>query len=139
MLGKKKKEKESMNLVEEISKLPNFYYEYDGKDARTHMVILGGISCKKSDSIEAWQNCGMYFECIKTIFAKEELTERDEKELANSMHKIQVLCEARLNGIYSLNEQTYYINKLQKGEVEQLENQVVMYKAARQYYRKHLR
>lgn len=55
------------------------------------------------------------------------------------MHKIQVLCEARLNGIYSLNEQTDYINKLQKGEVEQLENQVVMYKAARQYYRKHLR
>lgn len=128
-----------MNLVEEISKLPNFYYEYDGKDARTHMVILGGISCKKSDSIEAWQNCGMYFERMKTIFAKEELTERDEKELANSMHKIQVLCEARLEGIYSLKEQADYLNKLQREELEQLENQVEMYKAARQYYRKYRR
>lgn len=127
-----------MDLVKEILRLPNFYYEYLGNDGRVHMAVLGGCSCRTTDKIESREACSEYFCRMELIYEKEKLTDDDKRNLAKYMQRIQTLCDSRREGLHSLKEQADYLNGLQEEETKQLEIQVRMYKDSRQYYRDYI-
>lgn len=127
-----------MNLAKEILRLPNFYYEYFSDDGKLHLAVLGGNSCRTSEKVENLNACREYFRRMECVYEKEELTEDDKRYLASNMHKIQSLCDSRKKGLHTLQEQENYLNTLQTDEIKQLEQQVKMYKDARQYYSEYI-
>ena len=132
------RKEQSMNLAKEILRLPNFYYEYFSDDGKLHLAVLGGNSCRTSEKVENLNACREYFRCMDCVYEKEELTEDDKRYLASNMHKIQSLCDSRKKGLHTLQEQENYLNTLQTDEIKQLEQQVKMYKDARQYYSEYI-
>lgn len=126
-----------MNLVKEILSLSNYYYEYWGNDGERHVVVLGKDPCRTSDAIESAESCKEYWEHMKSVYEKKELSEEDKKCLVKNLKRIRQLCQSRRKGLHTIEEQAKYLNSLQVEEVEQLLSQVKMYKDARTYYREY--
>ena len=123
-----------MDIIKELNKLPNYGYVVfrDGKD---RVAILGGHSCQKITNVLSVQALFDLNDRMQEVYEKTQLSDEDKIFLAKSMKKMMDLCNGRLEGNYTLENQEEYILGLpeesQKGIVKQIE----MYKACRKYFR----
>ena len=65
-------------------------------------------------------------------------TEEYKIELAKLMIHIRNSCTGRFKGRLTLKEQEQYLSTLPKEALHEIEQQIEMYKTARQYYRQYL-
>lgn len=127
-----------MDIYKEISKLPNFAYEFWGHDDRYHSVILGGHSCLPADKCEhqlCWEYIHGVLNDMLKVYSLEDLSVDDKIHLAKRMKKMMSACFTRIPGIHTPEEQHEYIRHLTEDERRQIEEQIQMYKDCRIFYR----
>lgn len=123
-----------MDIINEIKRLPNLYYDYFGVDGKIHVVILGGASCPKSDDYPFWESAQHYFNKLCDIYNKKPFSEDDKNNIAYCFKKIKTACPSRAIGTHSIQQQEEYITSLKKDELLEITEQVSMYKECYQIY-----
>lgn len=69
---------------------------------------------------------------------KEFLTDEDRAYIAKQMKRIMVQCDYRHSELYSLEQQKEYLSKLDAESLEEISEQILMYKKAREYHAKYV-
>lgn len=127
-----------MDIVKEISRLPNFGYVFWGDDGRVHIAVLSGHSAKKSDSYEWSDSILRTSSAMQKLYEQTELSVDDKKELARLMQKMYSLCETRKVGLFTMDEQEKYLNERSEDELKQIEQQVKMHLDCGTFYRDYI-
>lgn len=125
-----------MDCMKEIwdRSLPNFGYVIDKDDGGLYVVVLGGQSIPKSEDSRFLEPICRRNEQMQKIYSQESLSDDDKKELAELMHKMFSICESRMEGLYTREEQESFIDGLSDNERKQLEIQIQMLKDCRSFY-----
>lgn len=126
-----------MNILKEISRLPNFGYAFWGDDGREHLAVLGGHSSPKTATYERVQNILNLSGLMNELYSKAELSDDDKTELAQLMQKMYSVCESRKEGLHSLAEQEDYLNNRSEAELQQIEHQLKMHLECRKFFNKY--
>lgn len=124
-------------IIKEINRLPNYLYEYCDNNG-IHRVILGGHSCQKRDEHINLSFCARYFEEMQKLYQKDNLTDEEKTTLAKQMKRIMNQCDYRHSELYTLEEQENYLSKLDSESLAEINEQIKMYKTAREYHREFL-
>lgn len=127
-----------MDIIKEISRLPNFGYVFWGDDGREHIAVLGGHSVQKSDNYEWSDSILRTSDAMQKIYERTELSADDKRELARLMQKMHSLCETRKVGLFTMEEQEKYLCELSEDELKQIEQQVKMHLDCRIFYRDYI-
>lgn len=127
-----------MDIVKEISRLPNFGYVFWGDDGREHLAILGGQSAQKSETYEWYNSIIRTSYEMQKLYKQTELPIDDKRELARLMQKMHSLCKTRKEGLFTMDEQEQYLNERSEDELKQIEQQVKMHMESRNYYRDYI-
>lgn len=120
-------------IIKEINRLPNYFYEYCD-DNGMHGVILGGHSCQKKDNFDNLSVCARYLKDMTELYQKENLTDEEKAYIAKQMKRIMNQCDYRHSELYSLEQQKEYLSKLDAESLEEISEQILMYKKAREYH-----
>lgn len=121
-------------IIKALRNLPNFLYVYWGKDNKDHMVILGERPCPKKNEYIGTIDCYHANVDMMKLYEKDTLEEADKYQLVRLMRCIQSLCDYRYEELYSLEQQTEYLNGLSSEQLEEIYKQIEMYKFARSLY-----
>ena len=124
-------------IIKEINKLPSYLYEYCD-DVGIHRVILGGQSCQKKDEYDNLDFSVRYLRNMEELYQKEILTDEDKVSIAKYMKRIMNQCNYRHSELYSLEQQEVYLSKLNVNSLEEISEQLQMYKTAREYYAEYI-
>lgn len=127
-----------MDIVKEISRLPNFGYVFWGDDGREHVAVLGGHSSKKSDVYKWYLSISRTSYAMQKIYKQTELSINDKIELAQLMQKMHSLCETRKVGLFTMDEQEKYLSERSEDELKQIEQQVKMHLDCRNFYKNYI-
>ncbi len=127
-----------MDIIKEISSLPNFGYVFCGDDGREHIAVLGGHSSQKSDNYEWSDSILRTSDAMQKIYERAELSADDKRELARLMQKMHLLCETRKIGLFTMDEQEKYLDERSEDELKQIEQQVKMHLDCRNFYRDYI-
>ena len=73
------------------------------------------------------------------IYQQPSLVEEDERELAKLMRNMRSVCQARQEGLDTVEEQRRFIDSLSVTEKSQIETQIQMYLDCRKYHFKYYR
>lgn len=123
-------------IIEELNHLPSFLYIYwNPSDEKDHMVILGGQPCPKKSDFIGIDTAKYYNLNMKKIYRKATLEEIDKYTLVKDMKKIKNLCNYRHTKLYTLSEQENYLNNFSNEPLEEIYEQIKMYKLARSLYK----
>lgn len=123
-------------IIEELNHLPSFLYIYwNPSDEMDHMVILGGQSCPKKSDFIGIDTAKYYNLNMKKIYRKATLEEADKYTLVKDMKRIKNLCNYRLTKLYTLSDQENFLNSLSNEPLEEIYEQIKMYKLARSLYK----
>lgn len=120
-------------IIKEINRLPNYLYEYCADDG-IHRVILGGHSCQKKDHFDNLSVCARYLKDMTELYQKENLTDEEKAYIAKQMKRIMNQCDYRHSELYSLEQQKEYLSNLDAESLEEISEQILMYKKAREYH-----
>lgn len=122
-------------IIEELNHLPSFLYIYWTKRWKGSYGNTWGQPCpKKSDFIDI--DTAKYYNLnMKKIYRKATLEEIDKYTLVKDMKKIKNLCNYRHTKLYTLSEQENYLNNLSNEPLEEIYEQIKMYKLARSLYK----
>lgn len=126
-----------MDIIKELDRLPTFAYTFE-LSGKLHLALLGGQSCQSITDIKYATALIDINSKMKKIYDKKALDEGDKMRLAKLMHQISGLCEGRLENNRSLEQQTNYLASLPSDSLAEIENQINMYKDAREYYRQYI-
>ena len=63
------------------------------------------------------------------------MTEDEKASMGYRMKRIMNECDYRYSKLYTLKQQEEYLNKLDAESLDEISNQIQMYKKAREYYR----
>lgn len=123
-------------IIKEINNLPNFLYIYwNPSDAKDHMVILGGQSCLSSDTDSDMVPAFNYNVEMQEIYRKSTLEEADKYRIVKLLKLVQNMCDYRKSGLFKLAQQEKYLSELNDEQLEEVSEQVEMYKLARSLYK----
>lgn len=103
-------------------------------DEGYHRVILGGHSNLKKEEYENLNGAEYYFNRMKELYEKENVTDEEKIAIARDMKRIMNICDYRVSKLYKIKQQEEYLNNLDKDSLEEIGNQVQMYIKAREYY-----
>lgn len=128
-----------MDIEKFIRARCNYGYVIERDDGKAITIILGdsGGLIDKSASFYDY-NIVRKFSQMEKLFSLETLTRDDKISLAKTMSSMKSLCNRRMIGLATLDEQVAFINELTDNERQQLENQIKMRIVAEQYYREYL-
>ena len=121
-------------IVKALRNLPNFLYIYLGEDGKDHMVILGERPCQRKSEYIGTIDCYHANIDMMKLYEKDVLEEADKYQLVRLMRRIQSLCDYRYEKLYSLEQQTEYLNVLSSEQLEEIHKQIEMHKLARSLY-----
>ena len=117
-----------MDIMDEIKKLPNFYYDYYKDNGDYRFVVLGGNSCPPTEEYRFFDSAMHYSSKLLELYEKKPFTDEIKAAIVYCIKKIRSACNARMPGSHTLAQQAAYIDSLSKNEREQIEGQVIMYK-----------
>lgn len=120
-------------IVKKINQLPNYLYVFYS-DEGCNRVILGGHSSLKKEEYENLNGAEYYFNRMKKLYEKDNLTDEEKIAIARDMKRIMNICDYRVSKLYKIKQQEEYLNNLDKDSLEEISNQVQMYTKAREYY-----
>lgn len=128
-------------MLEKImSDLKGFYnlpycLDFEGRPVR---IILGDHSCKKSDNYPDEDYFDRLLMQIQELFDKTCLSDKDKIEIGSTIDRLLRLCNYRLSFAFSLNDQKKFLAQFDSCSLEELYNQIQMYKAAIAYYQEYI-
>lgn len=123
-------------IINELNRLPSFLYIYwNPSDEKDHLVILGGQSCQQKTEHTGIISAMHYNYDMQKLYKKKTLEESDKYALVKAMRHIQNLCNYRDPELYTLAKQEEYLNNLSGEQLEEIYEQIEMYKAARSLYK----
>ena len=114
--------------MDEIKKLPNFYYDYYKDNGNFCFVVLGGNSCPPTEEYRFFDSASHYSYKLHELYEKKPFTDEIKDAIVYCMKKIRSACNARMPDTHTLAQQSAFIDALSKDEREQIEEQVIMYK-----------
>lgn len=125
-----------MDTITELwdKKLPNFGYVIDLDDGGQCAVVLGGQTVPKAKDCLFRDAICRRNQQMRSIYQQALLSEDDKIELAKLMKKMISICESRIEGIYTRDEQEKFVEGLSESEKSQLDMQIQMLKQCRSYY-----
>ena len=126
-----------MDILKELSNLPTYYYEFE-KDNKLCYALLGGHGEPPITELSTLETLGYLHSKMLDIYKLETLTKEHKIELANLCHKIHSACGGRFEGCRTLKEQEEYLQTLPQEALDEIKNQIQMYKDARDYYRQYI-
>lgn len=124
-------------IVKKINQLPNYLYVFYG-DEGYHKVILGGHSCLKKEEYENLNGAEYYFNRMKKLYEKENLTDDEKATIGRDMKCVMRICDYRVSKLYKIEQQEEYLNGLSKDSLEEISSQIQMYIKAREYHRNYV-
>lgn len=123
-------------IIKELNHLPSFLYIYWNPIAENnYKVILGGQSCQQKTDHTGIISATHYNYDMQKIYKKKTLDEADKYALVKALKHIQNLCDYRDPELYTLAKQEEYLNKLSSEQLEEIYQQIEMYKLARSLYK----
>lgn len=123
-------------ILKEINVLPNFLYIYwNPSDEKDHMVILGGQSCPSKDTYPNMIPVSHYNEEMQEIYRKGSLEDADKRKMVKLLKHIQNMCDFRRTELFTLAQMEEYLSDLSAEQLEEISEQIEMYKLARSLYR----
>lgn len=117
-----------MDVFAEIKKLPNLGYDYCKDNGQFCFVVLGGNSCPATDEYRFYDTAKRYISKLLEIYDKKPFSHDDKEAITYCMKRICSACDTRKPGTLTLTQQATYIDSLSKEELQQIEEQVLMYK-----------
>ena len=119
-----------MNIIAEIKKLPNLGYVYtneSNKRYRNVIVVLGGNSCPAVEMYQHGIDIPSILGKIESIYIKGISSHNDKIQIAKHMKRMMSSCEARTRDIYTIEQQTKYIDALSDAQKDEIASLVSMY------------
>lgn len=126
-----------MDIINELNHLPTFFYTFT-KDDNFCYALLGGQAAKPITELLTLNSLTHYHTQMIRLYETHPLSEEYKIELAKLMIHIRNSCTGRFKGRLTLKEQEQYLSTLPKEALHEIEQQIEMYKTARQYYRQYL-
>lgn len=120
-----------MNIIDELRKMPNLCYVFDGDDGKWHLVMLGGGSAKiiqNTEDYPEWKIVDKLQMDMELLYEKENKTKDDIDRFRELYNKMLKYCTTRKEGTYTLSAQGMYIEACGDEEKKQIEKQIKMYK-----------
>ena len=72
------------------------------------------------------------------IYKKDTLTDSDKYMLGKRMHTLQRMCDSRKEGLHTKEEQEKYLSSLTPEQLDEIVEQIEMFKASRLFYRNYV-
>lgn len=126
-----------MDIIKELSNLPTYFYTFE-KNNKLCYALLGGQSDPPITELRTLETLTYLHGRMLDIYELENLTQEDKIELAKLPRKIHNACGGRFEGRRTLKEQEEYLQTLPEEALDEIKNQIQMYKDAREYYRVYL-
>lgn len=117
---------------------PNLAYKYLSDDGVYHVVILGANSCPVKKNIENLLSVVHVTTEMLEIYKKDTLTDSDKYMLGKRMHTLQRMCDSRKEGLHTKEEQEKYLSSLTPEQLDEIVEQIEMFKASRLFYRNYV-
>lgn len=121
-----------VSIINEIKRLPNLCYVFNGDDRKWHLVMLGGGSAQVIPNTEAypnWQKADNIQLEMELIYDKKDRTDEDIAKFRVLYNEMLKCCTARKEGTYTISAQERYIEECSNEERQQILKQIEMYKA----------
>ena len=120
--------------MKEIRNLPNLGYDYCKDNGKFCFVVLGGNSCPITEEYQFYDSAKHYIAKLLDLYEKKPFTDETKDAIIYCMKKIRSACDARKPGTHTLEQQAIYIDALSNEELEQIEEQIIMYKECNAIY-----
>lgn len=128
-----------MDIEKFIRTKCNYGYVIERDNGKVITIILGDSSGEIDENATTYDyNIIRKFSQMEKLFSLETLTRDDKICLAKIMSSMKSLCNRRMIGLTTLDEQIDFINQFTNNERQQLENQIKMRISAEEYYREYL-
>lgn len=124
-------------IIKELNNLPTYFYSFSKED-KMCFALLGGHGEPTITKINTLDTLLYLHNQMLCIYENDILTEENKIQLAKYPRKINNACGGRFEDYKTLKQQEIYLRTLSKEALDEISNQIKMYKDAREYYRQYI-